>query len=725
MHHPGNATADTDDEDGTDGDSSSGGSPSNGAKLLLGGAGEAASNGLSQEEFVRLQDELMALKIHNQDLLDEQRWLQNAATTQGSSGQSMAETAQKQLQANAATAAAVGASLRASFSAVGARGIASVQSTLNAANDTAKARELQAAGTTGSPTGTMGTQAEREALRAEAETLRSTLREKIEEVEMLRDVAKNARQAAANMAAGAAVEAGPSGPRQRPPAADLRQKVTVLLKRRSSIGSSKKAVEASRLDQLDDRVLGEVADAVLQLDDERAAAKLAEEEAAEDEEDEDRKLLKQKILAQQQEVDRLMGVFNEQQQEIIRLRDQIPGSHTVEETKKGEERRLLKEKVKETEKSVEALLKQVESSEEVSKQSQEMKASLKSCLEQAKDREAILDDMEIAAEKQSEETRQLCEWLRQTQEDISGQQRRRMEVRRTLSTDSARSAGTHSLQRATSSSCPTPNAGQSAASGGGAADAAKPMQASSQRSSSSVRSMDIGIQAEILPGLAAIEERRRLLGDIDDARIEKTVLERRAARELRDLKALAAFEKEKRRKAEAEKSAVEYHDIGSDGQDSPGRVHTDDEGDDADKDDTTPRYPAELVWLQALSELEQGNDTLMEELETLHDRERMLRDEIKEKNQLIAHLTRKSQLFDSDVEGPKLEQSSGGLLKMLRWQDNKEKRQEELERFIEATTDDNIRLRNDVQLMANELRKALEAVGEGGVSSKPLRKRPP
>ncbi|CAE7277944.1 unnamed protein product [Symbiodinium microadriaticum] len=100
------------------------------------------------------------------------------------------------------------------------------------------------------------------------------------------------------------------------------------------------------------------------------------------------------------------------------------------------------------------------------------------------------------------------------------------------------------------------------------------------------------------------------------------------------------------------------------------------------------------------------SDELKQQLEELHHSESALRKENQEKNDLIAVLLRKAKL-------PETKPAASAPRAAGHWwsQASQRSAQEdilELERIVEDTTEDNIRLRNDIKIMSDELRKVMD-----------------
>jgi len=198
--------------------------------------------------------------------------------------------------------------------------------------------------------------------------------------------------------------------------------------------------------------------------------------------------------------------------------------------------------------------------------------------------------------------------------------------------------------------------------------------------------VDAAVQVELEPGFAAVEERRQLLVELEDVRVERAVLEKRSKIELRDLRALLLARPDD---GGADDETIDEADAAS-----------------ADADDDADAEPAELHYVQRIEELEHGTETLKGDLDHMHTRERHLREELKEKNELIANLMRKAKLTDLDGVGPAVEATQQPFWKSA-WSAMTRHSTEDLQQVIEDVTEDNIRLRNDVQIMAEGLRKAL------------------
>merc|ERR1712183_46449 len=139
-----------------------------------------------------------------------------------------------------------------------------------------------------------------------------------------------------------------------------------------------------------------------------------------------------------------------------------------------------------------------------------------------------------------------------------------------------------------------------------------------------------------------------------------------------------------------------HHDISSDGEED--RLEGGEDSPPAEP------YPAGLLYVQRIEELEQLGEILRTRLSDLHERERALRMEQKDKNDLIAHLMKKSNISDLNAED-----AASGKLGDPFWRRGLQQADsvEAVESVIQETTQENIRLRNDMKIMAEELRKAL------------------
>jgi len=157
---------------------------------------------------------------------------------------------------------------------------------------------------------------------------------------------------------------------------------------------------------------------------------------------------------------------------------------------------------------------------------------------------------------------------------------------------------------------------------------------------------------------------------------------------------------------------VVYHDISSDGEDGTERPTPmpPDPDQDSSSDDEQPEYSAGMLFVQTVADLEQRNDVLRQELDDLHEAERGLRAGIKEKTDLIARLIERAKL-------PQPSRAAAGGQEQGFWRSRRRNEADgesrDLERTIEETQEDNIRLRNDIQTMSEEFRKVLAATNAG------------
>jgi len=285
-----------------------------------------------------------------------------------------------------------------------------------------------------------------------------------------------------------------------------------------------------------------------------------------------------------------------------------------------------------------------------------------------------------------------------------------------------------------------------------------------------VASVDVEVQAELLENgtVAALKEAARLQTEIGDLKVERAVLQKRSAKQLQELRALVQPPQMPGRRAAAEPAdrlarakseevfkadltvggsapstatpkppavvaaakALEQlavHDISSDGKEGVvegmfrARVDTDPEtvggprhvaGEGgpsmhAEEDDTNTAksdYPSDpsMLYVQRVAELEQHNDGLQQQLGKLHQAESALHAENKEKNDLIAHLMQRANL-KGDMWGANMQRQERGFWRReLRGGGLRE-----LQLTIEETQSDNIRLRNEIQVMAERFRTEL------------------
>ncbi|CAJ1401347.1 unnamed protein product, partial [Effrenium voratum] len=537
--------------------------------------------GLSMEEFTRLQDELMALRLYHEELLGERRWLERAPPAPAAPwAAAAAATASLSSQVKVGTEA---------LSSLGNRGMA----TFAKRTDNS---ELE---------------------------LKTRIRALQEEAEEFRSVAANARSAAAAVAAAPSSEAA--------------------------------GVEAS--DELHDS------------------------------DDEDTVLLKQKIKAQKSELDRLTEIFQRQQEQMLKLQDQISGK---EEERQKLLRREVQAKLKDRETQVEGMLRQLRSAEEESRQSQDLRNQLRDFAEQAINRNNVLAEMRSVFHQQAANDALEQERLFMVLEDLA--------ARADADVSESRLSG-----RAEGAAHPP------------GAPVARTPQRPDAGAVTAAEQATVEAQCDLDPSnsLAAVHS-RLLLQQIDDLRIEKGLLEKRSTRELQDLEALVKPRPKPRSKPKEKVSLpdwpgeedplpavpvavqsewfaaqqVEFHNIGSDDEPldwernlSPESVHGQEE------------YPVGLHYVQQVAELEAKSDELKLRLEELHEAESALRRESQEKNDLIALLLRKTKLPEKEKEGW--------------WSRGSRNEELELQRVIEETTEDNIRLRNDIKIMSDQLRKVL------------------
>jgi len=145
------------------------------------------------------------------------------------------------------------------------------------------------------------------------------------------------------------------------------------------------------------------------------------------------------------------------------------------------------------------------------------------------------------------------------------------------------------------------------------------------------------------------------------------------------------------------RGAVVY-DIGSDN-DDPLEMELEP---DSDAEADAPPPPPNLVYIERVAELEQRSDGLRRELAAAHEDERALRAGIHDKNQLVAHLARKAEL-----SGNRSAAAHAGDAPARGGGRSREESTAELERVLAEATEENVRLRNDIQVLAGEFRQAL------------------
>lgn len=111
-----------------------------------------------------------------------------------------------------------------------------------------------------------------------------------------------------------------------------------------------------------------------------------------------------------------------------------------------------------------------------------------------------------------------------------------------------------------------------------------------------------------------------------------------------------------------------------------------------------------LLYVQKIVELEALNIGLERDLELLQSSEQCLLDDSREKQDLVAYLMRQFRSRNPDSEATMRSQSSG-MLGNLWWRQSPESEADldELERVAEEATRDNIRLRNHLRGLGEEL----------------------
>lgn len=730
---------------------------SDASSSFSGPTGDAAAKGISGEELTRLRDELLALRLHHQDLLGEEQALQAALAERGvaSDGSQLPQlhgklsASWRNLSTNMKKASGTTFSAR----------VSSLQTAFqqNAANLKRGAGPPQMAAQP-LPPGVEGAFAadEREALLVEADQMRSRIRATTEEIAEFQAVARDAR-AAASERAHVRPTLGNLSRARCLPVGELRDLMFACL------GEAGRA----ELSALDDGSLADVMEALVPREDAgapdggcdaecstppvTAAAEAGAEHATCSEKDEYQVLLQGKIAAQEEEHDRLLQVYIKQEEQMFRLRNQLPDAkgRRAEDGKGRDARKLVRDKLDKTESQVQGLLKQVESSEEASRQSRDLRAQLKSMVELKLGRDKLLDELRAHAAEEEKERDLLRERLNMVVEDLCGHRWRRPAPRRV----SIPHAG-HDPEPARPPPPPSAPAVSSTA----------PARHGSPSRARTTPVAEVGCQADLAPGLAAVRERQQLQTELEDVRVEKALLEKRAGQELRELRALARDE-ERRRAEGAEAAAVgavvaaaattapasEAAAPGAAAETSSAKAGAADASAPCaevqpvpaavlahgaqtpelpvggaherevldEEEDALEPYPAGLVYVQRVAELEQATDALRQHLQQLHQSEQMLRAQNKEKAELIAHLMRKAKITDLRD----LDFGDGGLdaWRAQRGEDP-EADAEDLTRIIEETTQDNIRLRNDIRIMSDELRKVLTSPGGtaalgGGASS--------
>ncbi|CAL1141478.1 unnamed protein product [Cladocopium goreaui] len=425
------------------------------------------------------------------------------------------------------------------------------------------------------------------------------------------------------------------------------------MKDRSEVESLKARIRAAQEEAQEFRSVAANARQVAQTRSQERAMQEAEADQSDD--DEDTMLLKQKIKAQQDQLDRLLEIFRRQQEQVVKLQDQLSGR---EEERQKVLKREVEAKLKDRESQVEALLRQLRCAEEESRESMELRSQLRDFAEQSINRDHVLAEMRSVFKQQAAVDGLQQERLFMVLEDLkSFSWNRPWHPVNEMEASSLR--GDESPTDVNASAVHVCEAGS----------AAKQVQ------------VDLD-PANALP----VVYRRRLLQQLEDLNIEKALLEKRAAREVQDLESLVKLQQDDlRRRREAKSDSpkplpkkqemtqdfvvesdwqgeddvlpvvpvdvqsawfaaqkVEFHDISSDGEDVL---------DAEQRPEEVQEYPAGLHYVQRVAELEAQSDELKQCLEALHASESALRRESQEKNDLIAVLLRKAKLPDSETGG--------------------------------------------------------------------------
>jgi len=468
----------------------------------------------------------------------------------------------------------------------------------------------------------------------------------------------------------------------------------------------------------------------------------------------ERKLLQQKIDAQCKELKGMLDVFHKQQEQITSLQRQISGKED------GGAKTQKKEKLKEVERQVEGLSKQLEASEEDSHRSRELRKQLRTLAEQAVQRDQVLLEMHGTLQTLDSEVGLQRERLHTCLEDLAS--------RRTLRPPRGRRRphdGGHPQQDVKA---------RVAAQAGPLVEVA--------RQAVMPSTADTGVQAELDEdgSIAAALERCKLRAELDDIRVAKALLDKRTARELQELRALVAQPAKPAPKPEVKEARhvqgsprdppalpvapqaprppkgieedwydqpegaaqppVEFRQAAAAAvagqigalvpaatQQNKVDVHSL-VSDSDDEEEQDVELPPEFVQVQRVAELEEKNEVLRLELAQLHEAERGVRADVKEKNELIAHLLEQVDARKAPATGaaaavgrsvflPAGSAAAAEVQRRVRGEqkDVSKKRLtatedlEQMEEIVQEITDDNIRLRNDLQIMVGEYRKVLAA----------------
>eukprot|EP00933_Yihiella_yeosuensis_P019512 TRINITY_DN1579_c2_g1_i1.p1 TRINITY_DN1579_c2_g1~~TRINITY_DN1579_c2_g1_i1.p1 ORF type:complete len:671 (-),score=173.99 TRINITY_DN1579_c2_g1_i1:26-2038(-) len=647
------------------------------------------ASALTSEEFVRLQEELLFLKMQNHELRDE-----NARS------QRLLEAGSSTLASGAAKAGA------GAVSALGAHA-AVLKSTFT--NIVDSAAETGASSSNRSENDASRTDPELENLQKEVAALRERFRSATEELASTRSVAMTAQREAA--AAAAPTEQVPT-----PSAEDLREKISSL---------EAVAQDESRLPFLTDEVLNCLSRASLELALQKAEAvqkaKVAAAAASEEAQGDGITVLLTKVQKQQKELERLREAVDRQQSQIARLADKASSEKTPAVTASLP---ALEEQLRSTEAKLGNLGERLQSAEGASSQTFELQCHLQSLLDRVRKRDAAIEHLMGKQERLGVFRSFQRERLAMAEEDVAAhvqesQERRSAETR---PDDSKAEAVVSDVKLETKREI-GPEVGVQA--------------------NFFSESPNHGADADSEVGACqdSCVEISKLSEEVDSLRDEKKTLKLQATQEVQELRKRIREHQNRRENLQRRASVaagIEHNNNNSnsnsnnsnsnnsssnninsnsdtvEGGSSSSSAAPAPKSNDSTQEGEDEDQSSSLLYIQKIDELEQQIVGLNADLELLNASKHCLLADCKEKDDLIAQLLRSVRVDDgTESEGPpevKFKKAGAGkkLIGLLRSQfdgrGSREKREEQ-ERIAEEAMLDNLRLRKDLRTLAEEFRR--------------------
>lgn len=652
---------------------------------------------LSAEEFVRLQEQLLALKMQNYDLEEVNRRARGGgagATSSPTLSSSPGGIAGPGFGNAGPTASALGQKFSLQFkvgagavSALGARGAAQLRAVAQGE-------------------GEGGCLNDAAALLAEVAPLRQNLRAALDELSAAKKAAMTAQQQAAAIAAGGSEVKVPSPD-------DLR---SMLQEGEAGAGT------AAGLASVSDAVLLHIASAALRLDEARRREVATRREQAPTslsgvEADQGNPLVQ--IHKQQQDMERLRDAVDKQNAQIGRLADQDASDKAA----RPDTLQALQDRLQATERHLTELSRRIDASDGISGQMYELRCHLTTLNERARQRDQAIERFLTRQEALSSEQSSLVENLALAEEKVCALQLAHVErLCRPAQVEEGEDeeicdevedllAGTDLRVEDASGVLSSPS---SPSRGSGVC-------VSVQVDVSAPEAVEEGGESPVR-GRESLEELRRQFEELLD---ENLAFERRSASEVQHLRSLARRSAKKRTEV-----AAEEDDLGGAG------------GGGSSSSTARPSSGPSLLYVQKHTELEALSEGFQQDLELLRSSEQLLREDTKEKAGLIRSLMRTVHAdgIAKDTSSAVPRQSTGaatlgaslggvalgGAGSVLRglWRrgtgGKSERRRatvEELERLAEEAMLDNLRLRKDLRQIAEELQKAIASRAKTGDDS--------